>query len=129
MDVLTLKPLLSNDNISVEVLVNGEKIKVKDNVPDILAIKDSLVYLGNYSFPIFNCICGEPECGGIETKITTSEDTIIWRMLRPVKFSYIFDYEQYAQEFEKFQKEVKKFVEGKKKFKKNTFIKKFLDPL
>jgi hypothetical protein len=51
------------------------------------------------------------ECAGVDMVVIAKENTLTWKMSKPLKLSYIFDYEQYAVAFEEFQKGLRYMLE------------------
>lgn len=123
MDILKLEPILNGNFLSVKIFVNDEILKSEGNVPELFNIKRPIRNFGDTeNHPIFNCSCGVYMCGGIEMKISSSEDNIIWRMFKPQKFSFIFDKAQYSNAFKQFQTEVKELIKDREDLQENKFF-------
>jgi hypothetical protein len=77
-----------DDRDALDLLLDGESLSEELDVApysaDEIANLDLMrrwVKPGS-AVPVFNCLCGIPECGGIDADVTVSGNTIQWRLSR-----------------------------------------------
>jgi hypothetical protein len=117
MNKICFIPKIIDKELVVEILIDDESLPksfLKKDLPaDPFNIRKSVISLGKYECPIFTCSCGIAECAGIHMLVLANSSTVSWKMEKPVKMFYIFDYEQYAKAYEDFQKGLKYLLDVK----------------